>query len=174
MISPREFHTDRTYRVDHDRFKHQTRRAESLRDVGKPATAPGRRSSGSSRPGVVPSRCARRDAAVAQDNHPVSNLEHFVEPMRHVDHGDPARAQSGSARTTAPPHPRAAGGGRRAPGFQPRRRAPCDRDKGFLGSAQALDPGIGQCLRPAFPTRRRPRACRGPNQIRPCGREKRG
>ncbi len=130
------FTPDRTYRVDHDRFKRQTRRAESLRGTSENLRR---------LPADDHQDPLAGDAAVAQDNHPVSNLEHFVEPMRHVDHGDPARAQS-AQRGEQPRHliRRQAGGGFvEHQDFSLGGERPGDRDKGFLGSAQALDPGIG-------------------------------
>ena len=81
------------------------------------------------------------DAAVAQHDHAVGDLEHLVEPVRDVDHADAAGAQAPQRREE--PHDlvgRQAGGrlvehedlglgGQRAG----------DRDQRFLGPAQALD-----------------------------------
>ena len=62
--------------------------------------------------------------------------------MRHVDHGDPARAQS-AQRGEQPRHlirGQAGGGFVEHQDFSLGGERPGDRDKGFLGSAQALDP----------------------------------
>ena len=160
------FTPDRTYRVDHDRFKHQTRRAKSLRGTSENL----RRLPADDHQDRLVRRGFRQDAlagdaAVAQDNHPVSNLEHFVEPMRHVDHGDPARSQS-AERGEQPRHliRRQAGGGFvEHQDFSLGGERPGDRDKGFLGSAQALDPGIGVNVgAERFQRGGGPPACRGP------------
>ena len=82
-----------------------------------------------------------RDASVAQNDHPVGDLEHFVQPMRNVDHADAAIAQAtqgdeqphhfvgGQARGRLVEHENLGVGRQRAG----------DRDEGLLGSAEALN-----------------------------------
>ena len=116
-----------------------------------------------------------RDAAVAQHDHAVGDLEHFVESMRHVDHRDAARAQSAQRgeQPRSPHRPAGSRSVRRAPGSRPRRRAPW-RSRPATSRFDS-DSGSGcrdRCRRRAFPARARRAGAPRSRSIRPWRRGK--
>ena len=85
-----------------------------------------------------------RDLAVAQDDHPVGDLEHLVEPMRDVDHADAARAKPPKRGEQAHHLVRRQAGGRLVEhedlGLRGQRAG--DGDQRLLGPAEALDANV--------------------------------
>ena len=90
------------------------------------------------------------DAAIAQDDHTVGNLEHLVEPVRDVNHADAARAKPskgdeqprdfvcGQARCGLVEHEDLGLGRQRASNGHER----------LLGARQVTDPHLGIDIRP--------------------------
>ena len=106
-----------------------TRRGEPRRSAGRRKTCEGSRPTISmiAWSGVV-SATTRSPATrpSRKHHHAVGDLEHFVQPVRHIDHADAARPQPAQG-IEQPRHLIGRAGWRwahRAPGSRPRRRAP--------------------------------------------------
>ena len=150
----------------------RTRRGAPSRCGGRRKTCDGSRPTMSriASSGVVsPTRPLAGDAAVAQHDHAIGDLEDLVEPVRDIDHADAAVAQPAQRREEP----------RHLVGRQARRRLVEDQDLGlgreragdgdqrFLGAAEALDADVGIDVGAERSRARSPRAG-GPRSSRPC------